>query len=168
MYALVCKYRIFSEELSGQRLKEYFIKSILEWSHASLEMENFSVLEFLDSLNCGWFWFFVMAVFCRYLLYFLFYCFVILPIYIGCTPFSWHSVLIDALFYHTKKKKERLFYLGCHRKMLLCQSDHRLHHIVDLSRLVGCSFAWKPRSADLEAISLGNMGAFLLLSLLRF
>ena len=30
-----------------------------------------SVLEFLDSLNCGWFWFFVMAVFCRYLLVFL-------------------------------------------------------------------------------------------------
>ena len=30
---------------------------------------------------------------------------------------------------------------------------------MDLSRLVGCYFAWKPWSADLEAIPLGNIGA---------
>ncbi|RVW88301.1 hypothetical protein CK203_038660 [Vitis vinifera] len=41
-----------------------------------------------------------------------------------------------------------------------CQSDHRLHHIVDLSRLVGCSFAWKPR---VELVLLGFAVSFLFL-----
>ena len=167
MYALVCKYRIFSEELSGQRLKEYFIKSILEWSHASLEMENFTVLEFLDSLNCGWFWFFVMAVFCRYLLVFL----VLLlcnTAYIHRVHSLFLALCINRCSVLSYKKKKKDFSIWGVTGKCSCQSDHRLHHIVDLSRLVGCSFAWKPRSADLEAISLGNMGAFLLLSLLRF
>ena len=167
MYALVCKYRIFSEELSGQRLKEYFIKSILEWSHASLEMENFTVLEFLDSLNCGWFWFFVMAVFCRYLLVFL----VLLlcnTAYIHRVHSLFLALCINRCSVLSNKKKKKDFSIWGVTGKCSCQSDHRLHHIVDLSRLVGCSFAWKPRSADLEAISLGNMGAFLLLSLLRF
>ena len=47
-----CKQRIFNEvELLDQRLKEFFIKSLSEWSHASLEMESLSILDFLDALS---------------------------------------------------------------------------------------------------------------------
>ena len=46
--------RIFNnEELLDQRLKKFFIKSLLEWSHASLKMEKPSNLHFLDALPCG-------------------------------------------------------------------------------------------------------------------
>ena len=41
---------ISMKQLSVQRLKEYFIKSLLKWS---LEMKNFSMMEFVDSHNCG-------------------------------------------------------------------------------------------------------------------
>ena len=34
-------------------LKELFIKSLLEWYHTSLEMENPSTLDFLDALSCS-------------------------------------------------------------------------------------------------------------------
>ena len=129
MYALVCKYRIFSEELSGQRLKEYFIKSILEWSHASLEMENFTVLEFLDSLNCGWFWFFVMAVFCRYLLVFL--------VLLLCNTAYIHRVhsLFLALCINRcsvlsyKKKKKKTFLSG------VSQENARVNLTIDCTTL---------------------------------
>ena len=49
-----CKQRIFNEvELLDQRLKDFFIKSLSEWSHASLEMESLSILDFLDALSYG-------------------------------------------------------------------------------------------------------------------
>ena len=43
------------EEFLDQRLQEFFTKSPLEWSHASLEMESL----FLDTLPCGQLGFFV-------------------------------------------------------------------------------------------------------------
>ena len=46
--------RIFKdEELSNQRLKDFFIQSLLEWSQDPLELENPSLLNFLDALYCG-------------------------------------------------------------------------------------------------------------------
>lgn len=41
------------EELSNQRLKKNFIKSLWERSHVSLKMGNFLLMEFLNSLNSG-------------------------------------------------------------------------------------------------------------------
>ena len=41
------------EEFSDQRLKVFFIWSLLEWSYDYLDLENPSILNFLDALYCG-------------------------------------------------------------------------------------------------------------------
>ena len=62
-------HRIFNgEELADQRLKESSINSLFDWSKASLNMGNFSLLAFTIALAMNSL--VLMLIFCRYLFVF--------------------------------------------------------------------------------------------------
>lgn len=96
--------RIFDwEELNDHKLKEAFIRSLMEWSRTLLGRDCASLLDFIDSLNCGW-WSLVVFVFAATL-----FC-------LGgssCIPRVWvHPLffywcfLIYHFFAHPKKEKK--------------------------------------------------------------
>ena len=92
-----------NEELSDKRLKENFIRALLDQSNAQLDFGNFPMIDFLDSLNCaqigfcGSFLQITVGILCLFLH--------ILHVYIECTPFSWCSFNRMLCLLIKKKKK---------------------------------------------------------------
>lgn len=107
--------RIFDwEELNDHKLKEAFIRSLMEWSRTLLGRDCASLLDFIDSLNCGW-WSLVVFVFAATL-----FCLggsSCIPPCLGAPPF-FLLVLFNISFLCPSKKRKKNYSInkGCLEK----------------------------------------------------
>lgn len=94
------------EELSDKRLKENFIRALLDQSNAQLDFGNFPMIDFLDSLNCaqiglcGSFLQITVGILC------LFVCFCIYYMYTQSVPPFLGALLIECFVCLSKRKKK--------------------------------------------------------------
>ena len=99
-----CNQRTFkNEELSNQRLKNLFIRTLFEWSRDSLELKLPSLLNCLDTLYCGWLYFVLFVSVYHLCLRCALGCFRVYCLYVqGAPPLFWRFLIHNLVVYQTK------------------------------------------------------------------